>query len=106
MPAPKLVPTSVIIMAAVYACKKCIKQPDGSYKELEPLELIDTTVKGVDGSNRRTKMIFWFRESKQLKEITIAYTNGNILVDPNSFHQKYLDFRNLTFNKGYSGDDE
>jgi len=101
---PKLVPTSIIVQAAIFASPKTIKKADGTYVDIPPFRLMDTNIKTVEGSRNRTKMVFWFENTKELKEVALAFSNGELLVDPNSFHQKYIDFRNMTFNKGFAGE--
>lgn len=99
-----LVSTTIISQAALWSSFKAILLENGSIEKVEPFELADITVKQVEGTKNKTKMIFWFLWHKDMKKVTVAYSNRKLLVDPNAYHKKYLDYRNLTFNKGFAGD--
>jgi len=103
-----LVPTTVIVQAAIWASPKWIlsKSEDGA-ENIDPIDAFDlknVTVKNVEGPRSRTKMIFWFEQNKHLKDVAMALSNRKLLVDANTFHQKYLEFRNMTFNKGFAAE--
>ena len=104
-----LVPTTVIVQAAIWASPKRIitgvdENGDEKVQKIEPFDLKNVTVKNVEGPRSRTKMIFWFEQSKHLKDVAMALSNRKLLVDANTFHQKYLEFRNMTFNKGFAAE--
>jgi hypothetical protein len=103
-----LIPTTVIVQAAMWASPKWVldKDEDGTQavEAIEAFDLKNVTVKNVEGPRSRTKMIFWFENNAALKKVALAHSNRKLLVDANTFHQKYLEFRNMTFNKGFAAD--
>jgi len=101
----KHVSTTAIIHAAIYMSSKRIVNADGTEEDLSPFPLLDTTPKDVGSRGQKTKLVFWFQDTPELKRTMIAYVNGNLLVDPNTFYNKWNELRDMTLNKSYAGDD-
>ena len=101
-----IVSTTELEQAAVWASDRYILNEDGTVAEMLPGEkVINVTVKNVEGDKKnKTKMIFWFANSKALKRSTVAYANNQLLVDGAAFLRKYQKFRSMTFNKGFAAD--
>jgi hypothetical protein len=96
------VPTTSVTEAALWASKKYIITGDGTHVFVPPYKLVDVSVKDVEGSKTKTKMIFWFDRHPTMKDVELAFSNRELLVDSNDFHNNYTDFRNKTFNKGFA----
>lgn len=99
-PVPRIWTTS-ILHAAIYMSDKFILDAESNVLEkLPPFELRDTTPKDINGPNR-TKLMFWFDDSQDLKRVMLAFTNKRLLVDASAFNSKYNELRDMTLNKTF-----
>lgn len=93
-------PTTSIVQAAIFMSPRIILDDEGRIVEhLTPMKLRDASAKTVSGPKNKTKLVFWFDDTPELKRTLLAFSNGDLRVDPSTFNNKYQELREMTLNK-------